>query len=89
MHCCRLALFDWSIDYDGFAKSHNSQLFVIPAQAGIQEFKIVTNWLDTRLRGYDDFLRAHHFLLSRKVALAGLIPVAACSSQKKAGADIV
>jgi len=43
---------------------------VIPAQAGIQEFLAVTKPLDTRFRGYDDFLRkifliylrlAHHF----------------------------
>ena len=27
---------------------------VIPAQAGIQEFKIITRALDTRFRGYDD-----------------------------------
>jgi hypothetical protein len=35
------------------------QLFVIPAQAGIQEFNSVANRLDTRFRGYDDFLLVH------------------------------
>ncbi len=33
---------------------------VIPAQAGIQEFQVSKTPLDTRFRGYDDFLQVHH-----------------------------
>ena len=45
---------------DGLAKKHNLLFSVIPAKAGIQEFQKHTNRLDTRFRGYDDFLRVHH-----------------------------
>ena len=44
---------------DGFVKSRNSTLFVIPAEAGIQFFQ---GLMDSRLRGSDstfDFLRVH------------------------------
>jgi hypothetical protein len=44
---------------DEFVKSQKSLISVIPAQAGIQEFQIVTKPLDTRFRGYDDFLREY------------------------------
>ena len=47
---------------DGLDKKHNRRFFVIPAKAGIQEFQKVTNRLDTRFRGYDDFLRVHQKL---------------------------
>ncbi len=35
---------------------------VIPAEAGIQEFQVVTNPLDTRFRGYDDFFTKASFI---------------------------
>jgi hypothetical protein len=44
---------------DGLAKKRNRRFSVIPAKAGIQEFHKVTNRLDTRFRGYGDYLRMH------------------------------
>ncbi len=38
------------------------RFFVIPAEAGIQLFKIVKNFLDSGLNRSDDFLRDHHSL---------------------------
>ena len=52
---------------DGFAKKHNRRFFVIPAKAGILEFQKVINRLDTRFRGYDDFLRVHQWLKDLRV----------------------
>jgi len=52
-------MFSGLLNSDGFAKNHISQLNVIPAQAGIQEFQRITNRLDTRFHGYDGFLRVH------------------------------
>ena len=50
----------WYNIIDEFVKSQNPPLFVIPANAGIQEYQM---FLDPRLRGGDgfgDFLRVHH-----------------------------
>ncbi len=47
---------------DGIAKVEKNLICVIPAQAGIQEFKVVINHLDTRFGGYDDFLRIHQIM---------------------------
>jgi hypothetical protein len=44
-------------------KSRKSTTNVIPAQAGIQKFQIVTKALDPGFRRGDDFLRVHHFWL--------------------------
>jgi hypothetical protein len=47
---------------DGFVKRLKSSVFVIPAKAGIQLFRLV---LDSRFRGSDviiDFLRIHQIL---------------------------
>jgi hypothetical protein len=49
------------LNLDTFVKSQKNLISVIPAQAGIQEFQPVTKPLDTRFRGYDDFLREHEF----------------------------
>ncbi len=43
-------------------KKRKSRFLVIPAEAGIQEFQKVINRLDTRFRGYDDYLRMHQCL---------------------------
>ena len=43
---------------DEVVKSQKSEVFVIPAEAGIQCFQVVTCFLDSRFHGNDDFLRA-------------------------------
>ena len=51
---------------DGIVKSPLLALNVIPAKAGIQQFK---NVIDSRLRGNDlvsDFLRVHQYWISNK-----------------------
>ena len=40
---------------DGFVKSQETPLSVIPAKAGIQSFQIVTEALDSGLHRSDDF----------------------------------
>jgi len=44
----------------GFVKSPFCPIFVIPAEAGIQYYQVITSSLDSRFRGSDDFLRGHH-----------------------------
>jgi len=56
-----------------FRKIYYFQLFVIPAQAGIQEIMTVTNTLDTRFRGYDDFLQLHQWV-AKQAKKKGLSP---------------
>jgi len=50
--------------FDEFVKSRKIFLGVIPAKAGIQFFKLVTNLLDPGFRrgdGFSDFLQSRHF----------------------------
>ena len=46
--------------FDGLVLSQNIAISVIPVETGIQCFQAVTYILDTRFRGYDNFLRGHH-----------------------------
>ena len=46
---------------DKLLKSPEKQFFVIPVKTGIQSFQVVTCSLDTRFRGYDDFLRMYRY----------------------------
>ncbi len=43
--------------HDELVKSAKQHLSIIPVQTGIQYSQAVTRILDTRFRGYDDFLR--------------------------------
>ncbi len=52
----------FSLIIDEGAKSLKKRLFVIPVKTGIHSFQVVGYAMDTRLRGYDDFLRDHHSL---------------------------
>jgi len=45
--------------FDDLVKSRNTIYFVIPVKTGIQYLRCVTLFLDSRLRGNDDFLRVH------------------------------
>jgi len=42
---------------DGFVKSRKTSFFVIPAEAGIQSFQMVTDDLDSGFHRSDEFLR--------------------------------
>ena len=46
---------------DEFVKSRRIPFFVIPAEAGIQSFQMVTDDLDSGFHRSDDFLRIHHY----------------------------
>ncbi|HDH05813.1 MAG TPA: hypothetical protein ENH01_08895 [Nitrospirae bacterium] len=48
--------------FDKLVINPEKQFFVIPVKTGIQSFQVVTCFLDTRFRGYDDFLRMYQFL---------------------------
>jgi len=48
---------------DGFVKSQKTPFPVIPAEAGIQFFQLVTAFLDPGFRRGDDFLRVHQILI--------------------------
>jgi len=54
------------LNFDGFVKSRILPLFVIPMKMGIQYFQTVTQFMDSRLRGNDDFLRVHQLCLEVK-----------------------
>ena len=45
------------INFDGLVKSRKMTVTVIPAKAGIQKYRIVTECLDTGFHRCDDFLR--------------------------------
>ena len=44
---------------DDFVKSRKTPFFVIPAEAGIQSFQMVTDGLDSGFHRSDGFLRVH------------------------------
>jgi len=46
-----------SFNLDGFVKSRKTPFTVIPAEAGIQSFQMVTDALDSGFHRSDDFLR--------------------------------
>jgi len=46
---------------DGFVKSRKTPFFVIPAEAGIQPFQMVTDGLGSGFHRSDDFLRIYHY----------------------------
>ena len=51
--------------FDKFVKSQKSSVFVIPANAGIQEIRV---FMDPRFRagdGFGDFLRDYHTLFGK------------------------
>jgi hypothetical protein len=50
-----------SIFFDGFFKSLNLRVPVIPAKAGIQHFYGLINSLDSGFHRSDDFLQIHLF----------------------------
>jgi len=52
---CRISTYN----YDDFVKSRKTPFFVIPAEAGIQSFQVVTDGLDSGFHRSDDFLRVH------------------------------
>ncbi len=49
----------FKLKIDKLVKNPEKQFFVIPVKTGIQSFQVVTCFLDTRFRGYDDFLRMY------------------------------
>ena len=49
---------------DELVKSRKTPFFVIPAEAGIQSFQIVTDGLDSGFHRSDDFLRSRQLLNS-------------------------
>ncbi len=49
----------FTVNYDKLVINPEKQFFVIPVKTGIQSFQVVTCFLDTRFRGYDDFLRMY------------------------------
>jgi hypothetical protein len=57
----RLRTFYEIINFDGFVKSMKSLFPVIPAEAGIQFFQVVTTSLDSGFYRSDDFLRDLQF----------------------------
>ena len=50
-------------NFDGPVKSRKIPLFVIPAEAGIQLYQMVTACLDSGFHRSDDFLRDRQFYL--------------------------
>ena len=46
------------VNSDGFVKSRKTPFFVVPAEAGIQSFQMVTDGLDSGFHRSDDFLRS-------------------------------
>ena len=52
--------YELQIIIDKVVKSLKTHIFVIPVKMGIQSFQVVAPPLDTRFRGYDDFLRDRH-----------------------------
>ncbi len=55
-----------SIAYSLVSQMLKKRFFVIPVKTGIQSFLVVACALDTRLRGYDDFLQNHKFFTMLK-----------------------
>jgi len=51
---------------DGFVKSRKTPFFVIPAQAGIQFFQLVTEFLDSGFHRSDDFLRDRQVYMTNR-----------------------
>ena len=50
---------NWVFKSDNFVKSRKTPFFVIPAQAGIQSFQMVSDGLDSGFHRSDGFLRVH------------------------------
>ena len=55
---CQVNIFV-AIDYDAFVKSRKIPLFVIPEEAGIHLYQMVTACLDFVFHRSEDFLRIH------------------------------
>ena len=64
---CLLTATCCSPNIDSFVKSQKSSVFVIPANAGIQEIRV---FMDPRFRGGDgfgNFLRDHQYLFGSRL----------------------
>ncbi len=55
-----MTTFYESIILDGFVKSHQIPIFVVPAKAGIQEIQVLLVPGFRRGDGLGDFLRVYH-----------------------------
>ena len=54
---------------DGFVKSQKRPFSVIPAKAGIQFFRGVTNHLDSGFHRSDDFLQSHQSWVKKEIGI--------------------
>jgi hypothetical protein len=64
-------IFYETVNLDDIVKSQETPFLVIPAEAGIQFFQLITEFLDSGFHRSDDLLQIHQSSVNKKARLIG------------------